>query len=56
MLLKDIHFKSLRNGAKLQEGTISNYIVQQHFGGRSSIEGSNLIPQQHIYRALATYS
>ena len=54
--LKDINSKSLRDGDKFQEQIISNYIAQQHFGGCSSMEGSNLIPQQHIFRALATYS
>ena len=56
MSLKDIHFKLLKNGEKFQEQTIFNYIAQQHFGGRSYIERSNLIPQRHNCRALATYS
>ena len=53
--LNDIHFKSLRQGDIFQEQIIFHNIAQQHFGGHSSMERYNLIPQRSIFRALATY-
>ena len=50
--LKDITFKSLRNGVKFEDQIIFYYIAQQHFGGRSSMKRNNLIPQRYSFRGL----